>query len=51
MFEELGLAGAIIEFVEAEDEQVLRKALKEAPGATGDYPRIYQEMEFGSDAR
>ena len=44
-FEEVGLAGAIIEFVESPDEQSLRKALLNAPGSAGEHARIYKEME------
>jgi hypothetical protein len=44
-FEEVGLAGAIIEFVESASEAELTRALKSAPGAGGEYARIYREME------
>ena len=45
LFEEVGLAGAIIEFVESADEQSLLQALKNAPGSAGEHARIYKEME------
>jgi hypothetical protein len=44
-FEEVGLAGALIEFVEANDEKTLREALRSAPGSNGAHARIYQEVE------
>jgi hypothetical protein len=44
-FEEVGLAGAIIEFVEAGDEKALRSALASAPGSSGDHARVYRELE------
>ena len=44
-FEEVGLAGAIIEFVEASDEQMLRGALASAPGSSGEHARVYRELE------
>jgi hypothetical protein len=44
-FEEVGLAGAIIEFVEAADEHALRDALSSAPGSAGEHARVYKELE------
>jgi hypothetical protein len=44
-FEEVGLPGAMLEFVEAGDEQSLHSALKAAPGATGEHARVYRETE------
>ncbi len=44
--EEADLAGAFIEFIEAEDPAVLAKALQEAPEALVDASRIYQEVEL-----
>ena len=44
-FEEVGLAGAIIEFVESDNEQALVKAVRTAPGASQENARIYKELE------
>jgi hypothetical protein len=44
-FEEVGLAGAIIEFIESGSEEALVKALRSAPGSAGEYARIYRELE------
>jgi hypothetical protein len=44
-FEEVGLAGAIIEFIESADEASLLQALRSAPGSAGEHARIYKEME------
>jgi hypothetical protein len=46
VFEETDLAGAFIEFIEAEDPAVLAKALAEAPESLVDASRIYQEVEL-----
>jgi hypothetical protein len=46
VFEETDLAGAFIEFIEAEDPSVLAKALQEAPESLVDASRIYQEVEL-----
>jgi hypothetical protein len=46
VFEETDLAGAFIEFIEAEDPAVLARALQEAPEALLDSSRIYQEVEL-----
>jgi hypothetical protein len=46
VFEETDLAGAFIEFIEAEDPSVLAKALAEAPESLVDAFRIYQEVEL-----
>ena len=46
-FEEVGLAGAIIEFIESSSEESLVKALKSAPGSGGENARIYKELEPG----
>ena len=46
VFEETDLAGAFIEFIEAEDPAVLARALQEAPEALVDASRIYQEVEL-----
>ena len=46
VFEELGLQGAFLEFVEASDPQTLAKALAEAPEQLLDPKRIYTEVEL-----
>ena len=46
VFEEADLAGAFIEFIEADDPAVLAKALQEAPESLVDASRIYQEVEL-----
>jgi hypothetical protein len=46
VFEETDLAGAFIEFIEADDPAVLAKALQEAPESFVDASRIYQEVEL-----
>jgi hypothetical protein len=46
VFEETDLAGAFIEFIEADDPAVLAKALQEAPESLVDASRIYQEVEL-----
>ena len=46
VFEETDLAGAFIEFIEAEDPALLAKALAEAPESLVDASRIYQEVEL-----
>jgi hypothetical protein len=46
VFEETDLAGAFIEFIEAEDPAVLARALAEAPESFVDASRIYQEVEL-----
>lgn len=45
VFEESGLPGAVIEFVEAADRETLQNALTSAPDHVVDAARIYQEME------
>jgi hypothetical protein len=45
VFEESGLPGAVIEFVEAADRETLQSALTSAPDHVVDAARIYQEME------
>ncbi|MFI5242676.1 MAG: hypothetical protein ACHQRL_06680 [Gemmatimonadales bacterium] len=47
VFEESGLPGAVIEFVEAADRETLQSALTSAPDHVVDAARIYQEMETG----
>jgi hypothetical protein len=46
VFEETDLAGAFMEFIEAEDPAVLARALQEAPESLVDASRIYQEVEL-----
>ena len=46
VFEEFGLAGAFLEFVEAADMQTLSKAHAAAPDQALDPKRIYMEVEF-----
>ncbi len=46
VFEEIDLAGAFIEFIEAQDAAVLQAALADAPDALLESARIYQEMEL-----
>lgn len=46
VFEESDLAGAFIEFIEAEDPAILSRALAEAPESLVDTSRIYQEVEL-----
>jgi hypothetical protein len=45
VFEESGLPGALIEFVEAADRETLEKALAGAPDHIVDSARIYREVE------
>ncbi len=45
VFEESGLPGALIEFVEAADRSTLDSALAGAPDHIVDAGRVYQEME------
>ncbi len=45
IFEESGLPGALIEFVEAPDRETLESALAGAPGHIVDAARIYREVE------
>jgi hypothetical protein len=45
IFEESGLPGALIEFVEAPDRQTLESALAGAPDHIVDTGRIYREVE------
>jgi hypothetical protein len=45
-FEENDLAGAFIEFVEADDEDTLAAALEKAPEQIIDSGRIYLEVEL-----
>lgn len=46
VFEESGLAGAFVEFIEAADASTLARALAEAPDQVVDAARIYQEVEL-----
>jgi hypothetical protein len=45
VFEETGLPGALIEFVEAADRETLEGALAGAPDHIVDAGRIYREVE------
>jgi hypothetical protein len=45
VFEESGLPGAVIEFVEAADRETLEGALAGAPDHIVDSARIYREVE------
>jgi hypothetical protein len=45
VFEESGLPGAVIEFVEAADRETLETALASAPDHIVDAARIYREVE------
>jgi hypothetical protein len=45
VFEESGLPGALIEFVEAGDRETLETALAGAPDHIVDAARIYREVE------
>ena len=45
VFEESGLPGALIEFVEAPDRETLETALAGAPDHIVDAARIYREVE------
>jgi hypothetical protein len=45
VFEETGLPGAVIEFVEAADRETLEGALAGAPDHIVDSGRIYHEVE------
>ena len=45
VFEENGLPGAVIEFVEAADRETLLSALTGSPDHVVDAARIYQEVE------
>lgn len=45
VFEESGLPGAVIEFVEATDRETLENALAGAPDHIVDATRIYREVE------
>jgi hypothetical protein len=45
VFEESGLPGAMIEFVEAADRETLENALAGAPDHIVDAARIYREVE------
>lgn len=45
IFEESGLPGALIEFVEAPDRETLQSALDGAPDHIVDVARIYREVE------
>lgn len=45
VFEESGLPGALIEFVEAPDRETLENALAGAPDHIVDAARIYREVE------
>jgi hypothetical protein len=46
VFEEAGLAGAFIEFVEASDRDTLDAALENAPDRLIDPARVYEEVEI-----
>lgn len=50
VFEETGLPGAFIEFVEADDETTLTVAHANAPHRILDPGRIYNETEIGKNA-
>jgi hypothetical protein len=50
VFEETGLPGAFIEFVEADDETTLTVAHANAPHRVLDPGRIYNETEIGKNA-
>ena len=50
VFEEQGLPGAFIEFVEADDETTLTVAHANAPHRILDPGRIYHETEIGNNA-
>jgi hypothetical protein len=50
VFEEGGLQGAFIEFVEADDETTLTVAIANAPHRILDPGRIYNETEIGQNA-
>jgi hypothetical protein len=51
VFEEGALAGAFIEFVEADDETTLTVANANSPHRLLDPGRIYQEREISSNAQ
>jgi hypothetical protein len=44
VFEEAGLPGAFIEFMEAEDRPTLKRAIEQAPEAPLDANRVYVEV-------
>jgi hypothetical protein len=46
IFEEVGLSGAFIEFIEASDPEVLSAALSRAPDQVVESARIYREVEI-----
>jgi hypothetical protein len=46
VFEESGLPGAFIEFVEASDRDTLDSALENAPDRLLDPARVYEEVEL-----
>ncbi len=46
VFEEVGLAGAFIEFIEAPDADALSAALSDAPDQVVESARIYREVEI-----
>jgi hypothetical protein len=46
VFEESGLQGAFIEFVEASDRDTLDAALENAPDRLLDPTRVYEEVEL-----
>jgi hypothetical protein len=46
MFEESDLAGAFVEFIEADDADTLAKALAGSPDQPADAVRIYEEVEL-----
>jgi hypothetical protein len=50
VFEERGLPGAFIEFVEADDETTLTVAHANAPHRAFDPARVYIETEIGKNA-
>jgi len=50
VFEERGLPGAFIEFVEADDETTLTVAHANAPFRAFDPARVYNETEIGKNA-
>ena len=46
VFEEVDLAGAFVEFVEAADARTLERAMAAAPDPVVDAVRIYQQVEL-----
>lgn len=46
VFEESDLAGAFVEFIEADDAETLARALADAPDQPADAVRIYEAVEL-----